>query len=306
MSTTTLSLKMGQREMDLGGKYLGRLRESTDLLGDIPALHARIAEDGYLLLRGLHNKKKVLDARRQILEKIEAKGGIQEGTDLMDAVISEKGKQGGFFGGINDLTMSPAFRELVNTGEIMNFFERFLGGPPATFDYKWLRAVGTGTSTGAHYDIVYMGRGTQNLFTCWTPLGTVKFENGPLCVCEKSHSLPGFEKLRRIYGKMDVDRDLVQGWFTNDPIEIVDRFGGRWLTTEFEPGDVMIFGMYTMHGSIANSGNSYRISCDTRYQLASEPMDERWIGEKPKAHYAWGKPENKMVSMEEARKQWGV
>jgi ectoine hydroxylase-related dioxygenase (phytanoyl-CoA dioxygenase family) len=151
-----------------------------------------------------------------------------------------------------------------------------------------------------------MGRGTQNLYTCWTPLGNVKFENGPLCICEKSHSLPGFEKLRRTYGKMDVDRDNVQGWFTNDPIEIVDRFGGRWLTTEFEPGDVMVFGMYMMHGSIANASNNYRISCDTRYQLASEPMDERWIGEKPKAHYAWNKPGTPTKSMEEARKEWGV
>lgn len=305
MSTTTQTLKMGKREMDLGGKYLGLLRESNDILDNVAALKERIASDGYLLIRGLHNKQKVLDARRQILEKIAAKGGIQAGTDLMDGVISEAGKKGGFFGGVNDLTMSPAFQELVKAREVMGFFDRFLGGPAATFDYKWLRAVGTGESTGAHYDIVYMGRGTQQLYTCWSPLGKVRFENGPLCICQGSHNLPGFEKVRRTYGKMDVDRDHVQGWFTNDPIEVVENYGGQWLTGEFEPGDVLVFGMYLLHGSIANSSNQYRLSCDTRYQLASEPMDERWVGEKPKAHYAWNTP-GKNVSMEEARKQWGV
>ena len=305
MSTVTQTLKMGKREMDLGGKYLGLLRDSNDIMSNVPALKKRIAEDGYLLIRGLHNKQKVLDARRQILEKIAAKGGMQEGTDVMDGVISEAGKKGGFFGGVNDLTMSPAFQELVKAPEVMGFFDRFLGGPAATFDYKWLRAVGTGESTGAHYDIVYMGRGTQQLYTCWSPLGKVRFEDGPLCICTGSHNLPSFEKVRNTYGKMDVDRDHVQGWFTSDPIEVVDTYGGRWLTGEFEPGDVMVFGMYLLHGSIANCSNRYRLSCDTRYQLASEPMDERWVGEKPKAHYAWNTP-GKNVTMEDARKQWGV
>jgi ectoine hydroxylase-related dioxygenase (phytanoyl-CoA dioxygenase family) len=69
-------------------------------------------------------------------------------------------------------------------------------------------------------------------------------------------------------------------------------------------GDALIFGMFTMHGSLTNTTDRYRISVDTRYQLASEPVDERWIGKKPKGHYAWGK--GKTVSMKEARKQWGV
>ena len=78
---------------------------------------------------------------------------------------------------------------------------------------------------------------------------------------------------------MDVDRDKVAGWFSSDPIEMVDRHGGRWGTHEFRMGDVLIFGMFTMHGSLDNHSNQYRISCDTRYQRADEPIDERWIGE---------------------------
>ena len=46
-------------------------------------------------------------------------------------------------------------------------------------------------------------------------------------------------------------------------------------------GDALIFGMYTMHGSLSNTTGRFRLSCDTRYQRADEPVDERWIGENP-------------------------
>jgi len=38
-----------------------------------------------------------------------------------------------------------------------------------------------------------------------------------------------------------------------------------------------------------NQTNKVRLSTDTRYQLASEPIDERWIGENPPAHGPAGK-----------------
>ncbi len=70
-------------------------------------------------------------------------------------------------------------------------------------------------------------------------------------------------------------------------------------------GDIIIFGMFTMHASLDNQTNRYRISADTRYQLKAEPVDERWVGEKPRGHYAWG-VDKPLVSVEEARKTWNV
>jgi ectoine hydroxylase-related dioxygenase (phytanoyl-CoA dioxygenase family) len=129
----------------------------------------------------------------------------------------------------------------------------------------------------------------------------VPFEKGPLAMLHGSHR---FERIKETYGRMDVDRDHVTGWFSSDPIEMTERFGGRWMTTEFQMGDALIFGMFSMHGSINNTTNQFRLSCDTRYQRADEPVDERWIGENPIAHYAWMQGET--VPMEEARKRWGV
>ena len=53
-----------------------------------------------------------------------------------------------------------------------------------------LRVVGSGDNTGAHYDIVYMGRGTRNVYTVWTPLGDLPFAMGPLAVSEMPNRAP--------------------------------------------------------------------------------------------------------------------
>ncbi|MGQ9881453.1 MAG: phytanoyl-CoA dioxygenase family protein [Armatimonadota bacterium] len=238
--------------------------------------------------------------RRVIVQNLATNGQIDTSHPLDEAAIAP-GARGAFLGGAKALTHTPEFLAVVESPELMQFFSDFLGAPAMTFSYKWIRAVGTGDFTGAHYDIVYMGRGTTNLYTVWTPLGDVSFEKGPLAILEASHRL---EKLKQTYGRMDVDRDNVAGWFSNDPVELVEQFGGRWLTTEFEMGDALIFGMFTMHASLNNVTSSYRLSCDTRYQRADEPADERWIGENPIGHYAWGKGQT--VSMEEARKRWGI
>lgn len=136
----------------------------------------------------------------------------------------------------------------------------------------------------------------------WTPFGDTPLEMGTLAMCLGSQH---YDKIKKTYGKMDVDRDNVAtGWFSEDPIEIVDAYGGQWATTSFEAGDDIIFGMYMMHSSLNNATNRFRISSDTRYQLATEPVDERWVGRKPKGHYAWGQKPLKSVA--DARKEWGV
>ena len=182
------------------------------------------------------------------------------------------------------LTQLPAFKAVVEGIPVMDFFKRFLGGEARTFDFKWLRTAGPGSGSPIHYDIVFMGRGTQDLYSCWTPFGDVSLDMGPIVFCLGSNR---FEKVRATYGQADVDRDMIEGHFSDDPLEIVEKFGGHWATTTFSAGDIIIFSMFLMHASLVNTSNKIRITADTRYQLASEPIDERWIGEKPKGHYAW-------------------
>jgi ectoine hydroxylase-related dioxygenase (phytanoyl-CoA dioxygenase family) len=49
-------------------------------------------------------------------------------------------------------------------------------------------------------------------------------------------------------------------------------------------GDVVIFNMQLVHGSLDNQTDRIRLSTDIRFQLAAESIDERWVGENPPGH----------------------
>ena len=281
------------------------LRDSNDILDDPCALKERITADGYLLIRGLHERETVLTARRQILEKLETKGMLAPDAPLMDGIFNPAYPEPTSTGSMGNkaLTRLPAFKAVVEGAPVMDFFKHFLGGEARSFDFKWLRTAGPGSGSPIHYDIVFMGRGTQDLYSCWTPFGDVSLDMGPVVFCLGSNR---FEKVRATYGASDVDRDMIEGHFSDDPIEIVEKFGGHWATTTFSAGDVIIFSMFLMHASLVNTSDKIRITADTRYQLASEPIDERWVGERPKGHYAWKQQDAEIESLEVSRQKWGV
>ncbi|HEX2035543.1 MAG TPA: phytanoyl-CoA dioxygenase family protein [Chloroflexota bacterium] len=278
-------------QFDTTAQKFGTLRDSSALVGDPAALRARIKEDGYLLLRRYLDPEVVLAARREVVQKLDAVGLIDRRYPLAEAIFSGDTSQitkidrKAF---AKDLRTGQALRTLCFSGRMVAFYEGFLGQEVLPLNYIWVRNVRVGAATGCHFDWVYMGRGTRNLYTSWTPLGSVPFSDGPLAILEGSHT---WEELQGTYGALDVDRDRDNnpyrgGWLTKDPNEPQRRYGGRWLTAEFEPGDLLVFGMFTLHCSLDNRSpqNRIRLSTDTRYQPASEPADERWVGEEPFGH----------------------
>ncbi|GBF76964.1 phytanoyl-CoA dioxygenase [Paenibacillus sp. 598K] len=273
-----MNVKVGSRELELGGPHLEELRDSNDVLGDTDALRARMEEDGYLLLRGFHDREQVLRARTAVLSKIDKMGKLGRDT-LLEEGFTADGSKSIFMGGLHEDL--PELLDVLNGEHVMGFFDQLLGAKSLTYRYKWLRAVSKGDYTGAHYDIVYMGRGTHNLYTVWSPLGDISYEMGGLALCLNSHR---FESLKQSYGAKDSDRDGI-GAYTDDPLVITERYGGKWATTEFQAGDVLIFGMFLMHCSLENTTAQYRLSVDTRYQSSLDPVDPRWSGKKPRGHY---------------------
>lgn len=298
-----LKVHIGQRELEMDSSYLTCLRDSNDILKEPESLKRRLQADGYLLIRNFHSRELILEARKQFLHKLKSMGRLRTGTNMEEGIVGEDNR-GAFWGnGASELKEDfPGFLDVVNHRNVMDLFQTLLDGPVLTYDYKWPRAIQKGGNTGAHYDVVYMGKGTKQVYTMWMPFGDIPYRMGPLALLLGSQH---FEKVKQTYGRMDVDKDNVAtGWISTDPIELVDQFGGQWATTEFQAGDIIIFGMFMMHASLNNLSDRYRISSDTRYQLASEPVDERWVGKKPKGHYAWGKTPLKSVA--DARKEWGL
>ncbi len=283
---------------------IGLMQDSSPLLGDLPALHQRMEEKGYLYLPGFLGRERVLKARKVMVDRLARSGALKPGTDPMDAIVNTDKPVGGMAGGRIEDVFDPwqPIHDVLYAGQMMEFFREFLAAPVLHYDFTWTRQVSPGPATAIHSDVVYMGRGTHQLYTAWTPMGDNDFNHGGLLVLEGSHKHEG---LAKAYWKFDVDAACINhkdprdawskgkggGQLAGNANQLGRSLGGHWVTGDFRMGDVVIFNVYTVHGGTDNHSNSFRLSTDTRYQKASDAVDERWIGEKPPAHGPNGKIE---------------
>ena len=279
------------------------LRDSAPLKDNPEALRDRLAEDGYLFIRGFHDRATVDRAAEFTLHAIEARGGLAPGTPALEDRIGPDNRSLPFLR-VPEVSHNPAILDVVDSANTFDFYARMFGKPAITFDKRWLRCMATGGHNHFHYDNVYVGRGTPNRMTMWSPLTDVDLDEGPLVICLGSHR---HERLINTYGQTDMDRDLTDAVFTANPRELVDDFGFALGTTHFEPGDAIMFGMFMMHSSAPNLSDRYRISIDTRYQPADEAKDNRFFFEE---NGRWlGNFYNEGASytpMHELRARWGL
>jgi Phytanoyl-CoA dioxygenase (PhyH) len=295
-------------ELSTEPSHFGWLRDSSDLANDTDTLKSRMTEDGYLYLPGYLNRADVIEARRAIMIRAQEAGLLEPNTEPLDGIMRTDGENPYFR---PDFTQNnPELYKVLYDGPMMAFFAALFSEEVRHFDFTWLRMVGKGKGTEPHCDIVYMGRGTHNLYTVWTPLGDINLILGGLIILENSHK----QKVLSDYQKQDVDTYCENGpnaeavltgkmswehwdgsntaWngaIKNNPVLLREELGGRWLTApEYKMGDILIFSMRTVHASLDNQTKHLRLSSDTRYQRNSEPADERWIlgpnGENPPAH----------------------
>ncbi len=281
-------MKLTSHGHSVPSEILGPLNESKFEFDSIGTLRTRMEREGYLLLRGLLDRQTVLQARREIFERLAEVGEISKAFPIEMGVATGTSQRAEKVSNLarfwKDLSELPSLRRVTHQGPIIEFFEAFLGGSVRPFDFLWLRTMSPGKASGFHYDHVYMNRGTDHLFSCWTPLGDVRMEEGTLLVMEGSHR---FEDLIARYRGMDVDRDpSANGTITLDPVGMAKERGVRLLSSDFRAGDVLILGMFCLHGALDNNSREgkIRLSCDTRHQLETDPIDERWIGPDPIAH----------------------
>lgn len=299
-------------------EQVGVLRRSDDVVGDRDELWRRMGEDGYLFLPGYLDRDEVISAREELCDRLFKAGVLDPNYPAMEGVMAigeqvNSAATGPFMPVL--ARDNPPLDKVIYAGAMMAFYEFFLGGEVRHYDYTWFRAKppGTSTATTPHCDIVYMGRGTKQLYTSWTPYSDIPYEMGGLMVLEGSHKNG---VLKAGYGQTDVDmfcendspearviveaaqqqqRELTgeeraklrwnsSGAYSNDAIAVREELQGRWLTAEYQLGDLLVFCMYLLHSSSDNQTGQIRLSSDTRYQLADQPVDERWIGDDPPAH----------------------
>ena len=279
----------GKLPLETSSVKFGFLRRSEDLKDDPQGALQRLEEDGYLYIPDFHHLELVQSARNELLNQLSKERAL----DAEHPVSEGRAKPNLEMTFCPDLGMtSQAIQNLVYSDQTMNWFDQMFGEQALHYKFTWLRVIAKGQGTWPHCDIVYMGRGTRRLYTMWTPLGNVPLDVGGLIILENSHKMT---ELQQTYGQLDVDvacsndpgKNEVEahgfhgsGAIALNPVKLRDDLGGRWLTSEeYKMGDALIFTMDTVHASLDNQTDFVRLSTDTRYQRASDPVDERWVGE---------------------------
>ncbi len=297
----TFPLYSAGHELDVSDDAFGFVRSSADLLDQPEALRERLAEDGYLYIPGFFDPHLILAARLSVCTRLAAAGLLDPNAPVIDA-IAHPDKSSNYNGEL--ARGNSAVQRVVYGPELLGFYANLFGEPVRHFDYTWFRAMSRGQGSTPHCDLVYMGRGTHQLLTCWIPYGDTPLEMGGVMLLEGSHLKSGTIKS---YLEVDVDAycenrpnevDKVvnqngwshPGYLSKNPASLREKLGGRWLTApDWKAGDFITFGMTMVHGGLDNQMGRMRLSSDTRYQRASQPIDERWIGSNPIANTRAGK-----------------
>lgn len=286
--------------LDMDDDKVGLLRDSSDAATDFEELRRRFDEDGYLYMKGYLGRDNVLKARASLTDRLAGLGLLHPDHPTIDGIAAPDYKNG-FHPELTD--GNEVVKNLLYGDRLANFYRQFYAEDVRHYDFTWLRAIGPGKGTNPHCDLPYMGRGTHRHMTCWVPYGDISFDLGGLVILEGSNRRMD---LLENYVYRDVDafcankpeqtaRAKDGGWtftgtLSHNPPSVRNKFGGRWLSTEFEAGDFITFGMFLVHASLDNrTSDRLRISSDCRYQRASEPIDERWVGAKPPGHSTAGK-----------------
>jgi len=301
---TSPSFRPRSRGLDLDPNEFGFLTDSSALAGEPHLCRQRLEEDGYLFLPGFFKREDVLKARDVVTDRLMANGFLDENFPAGEAVVKNikiANSQSAFrpdgdpaslkFFKADDFTGdNQPLDELTHQGKLKHFFEAYFGRDVLYLNYTWFRVISPGFGTPPHCDMVYMGRGTQNLLTTWLPVGDAPLRVGGLMILENSHQQA--DRLRN-YLSRDVDEycsngpnaqkiesgEMLLEWdgaLSKDPVSLREKLGGRWLTADYHAGDILIFTMRTVHASLDNQTNKIRLSADLRYQAADEPMDERF------------------------------
>ena len=267
----------------LAPELLAPFHEMTFSTDAAATMQARLAGDGYLFLRDVLDRNEVAAARQEVFQRLSEVGeiahppseGIYTGTSQRRQQCPDLGH---FWQSVSE---GAALRKLTHGAFIENVLSTIFGEPAHPHDYLFLRPAVPGRSTHLHYDYPFFARGSTAIHTVWTPLGDIPLSEGPLLVVENSHHFSDLLSQAQAVDYQSNDTPLVQ--LMEDPCELARSRNSRLLTADFHAGDLIVFSMNLLHGSLDNRSASgrTRLSCDVRWQPATDPIDPRYCGPNP-------------------------
>lgn len=237
-------------------------RDSTSLVNDAAALRDRMTEDGYVFLRRALDPDRVLKVRRDVTSALAANWWLDFGSDPLEGVPAEPIRREGdqlWWGGYTAIQALESFHRLAHDPALVDLTAGLIGDEVLVHPRKIARISYPGAEhpTPPHQDFPLI-QGATDTITAWVPLGAMDPELGGLRVIPGSHRAGLAEHGPRAgVGGLSV---------------AIAEDDERWVTTRYEPGDVLLFVSLTVHWAPANRGRTLRLSVDYRYQGAAEPI----------------------------------
>ena len=246
-------------------------------------LHKLFEEHGYILVRGALDVDEALAARQEVFDRLVEVGEIREpaieGIATGESHRVERTESLGEFW--QSVSEGSALRVASHGARIRQVMDTLYGEESRPHDFMFLRPSVVGRATQLHYDLPFFARGSQRIVTVWSALGDIPVCDGSLAVVEGSHK---FKDLIEPVRQIDYDsKDSPQVQLLGDAVPFLRERESRFLTTDFRVGDIVIFSMTTLHGTLDNHSpiQRARLSSDVRWQPAADPMDERYFGPNP-------------------------
>jgi ectoine hydroxylase-related dioxygenase (phytanoyl-CoA dioxygenase family) len=247
-------------------------------------MRERMAEEGYLLLRGVLSTDSVAQVRSALVDVL-CNAGVavrpESAEESFGALLAARPglvvdvhSEAGLF---RRLYATESLHRLAHCGPVLEVAGSLIGRGKTILVHPRpaLRVVLPGTdehsgATPPHQDHLGM-QGTVDTFTVWMPLGNCSRSVGVLSVASGSHK--GGER-----SYMSLAGSRVAGCDVSDLDE-------RWVCADLAPGDIVVFHSLTVHQALANKSSEIRLSVDARYQAAEEAVCAASLGDPP--HMTW-------------------
>jgi hypothetical protein len=238
--------------------------ESSSLLGDMPALRARMERDGYLFLPGLMPRGPIAALQAEIAAIAREAGWLRPDTPPALAIADPAGfcvdPEPRYLEVLRRINRLEGYHALKHHPSLLGFLERLLDGEVFPHPRVLMRNIFPAReayTTKAHQDYPNI-QGTTEVYTAWIPLIDVPMEVGPLQIAAGSHR----------GGVYDFHIGAGAGG-----IEIRDPLEGSWVSGSFAVGDVLLFHSMTVHKGVPNRSDRLRMSMDVRFQRADHPFN---------------------------------
>ena len=275
--------------LDTSPERLGRL-VASDPDAPIAALREQYRAQGYLWLRGFFDREAILDFRGRFFAAFADLNLLAPGSDPREGLFSgNKVNVGAVNQRLMEFVRSAAYESFCLQPRLWRFYDAFLEGPSYLHKRKIIRYTTphSSRSTGAHYDLIYLRSGTDRVCSSWIPLGDTPVHMGGLVYLENSDALgqrmeAQFSEINKALPREEqisaFNKNMDQGWLTQDLRTLAEGADARWLVADYEAGDMVVHSAYMIHAATDNRDpqGRLRLSTDIRYQNVRDEIDARW------------------------------